>query len=83
VREWSRPGKGGDVGIDATAEVRTGVSVGEVDENAARANLDALAKRFLSMDGEEFLRRRRDDALQGLEHRPGFTRVLAVATLLD
>ncbi|MGH3612599.1 MAG: hypothetical protein ACRDRK_08375 [Pseudonocardia sp.] len=69
--------------LDAAAELRTGVSVSEVDEVAARDNLDMLAKRFLSLSGDEFLRRRRAGALDDVEHRPGYTRVLAVATLLD
>ncbi len=42
------------------AEGDTGVSVGEVDESAARSNLDHLARRFLGMSGEDFLRLRRE-----------------------
>lgn len=61
----------------------TGVAVGEVEERVALENLDRLARRFLSISGSEFLRRRAEGALSSVEHEPGFTRVLAVATLLD
>lgn len=69
--------------LDAMAEVNTGVTVGEVDEVAARANLDSLARRFLGISGEEFLRRRSAGTFGDLDRHPGFTRVMAVATLLD
>jgi hypothetical protein len=69
--------------LDAMAEINTGVTVGEVDEAAALANLDSLARRFLGISGEEFLRRREDGSLGELEYRSGFTHVMAVATLLD
>ncbi len=61
----------------------TGVTVGEVEERAALGNLDALARRFLSISGPEFLRLRAEGSLNAVEQKPGFTRVLAVATLLD
>ena len=64
-------------------EESTGVSVGTVDEAAVRANLDRLARRFLGMSGDDFLSLRKQGSLDDAEHRPGFTRVLAVATLLD
>jgi len=69
--------------LDAAAESQTGVAVGEVEESVALDNLDMLARQFLSMSGSEFLRRRAEGTLEGLERWPGFTRVLAVATLLD
>lgn len=69
--------------LDAAAESQTGVAVGEVEESVALDNLDMLARRFLSMSGSEFLRRRAEGTLEDLERWPGFTRVLAVATLLD
>lgn len=65
------------------AEGNTGVSVGDVNESAARANLDSLARRFLGMTGEEFLSLRKQGSFGEVEDQPGFTRVLAVATLLD
>ncbi|MGQ0779102.1 MAG: hypothetical protein ACT4NY_32590 [Pseudonocardiales bacterium] len=61
----------------------TEVSVGEVDQTAARANLDSLARRFLDMSGEEFLSLRERKAFGEVQEQPGFTRVLAVATLID
>ncbi|MCA1672926.1 MAG: hypothetical protein LC799_12270 [Actinobacteria bacterium] len=61
----------------------TEVSVGEVDESAVRANLDSLARRFLGMTGEQFLSLRRQGSFGEVEHQAGFSRVLAVATLLD
>lgn len=69
--------------LHEAAERSTGVSVGEVDEAVARRNLDRLARRFLGMSGADFLTRRKLGSLDDAEHRPGFTRVLAVATLLD
>lgn len=59
------------------------VSVGEVDQTAARANLDSLARRFLGMSGEEFLSLHKQGTFGEVEEQPGFTRVLAVATLID
>lgn len=69
--------------LDAMAEVHTGVTVGEVDTVAARSNLDDLAQRFLGVSGEEFLRCRAAGDFGDLDRHPGFTRVKAVATLLD
>lgn len=69
--------------LDTAAEINTGVAVEEVNEDAALDNLDKLARRFLSMSGQEFLRLRAEGNLDSVEHDPGFTRVLAVATLLD
>jgi hypothetical protein len=69
--------------LDALAEVNTGVTVGEVDEAAALANLDMLARRFLGITGAEFLRRRAEGSLGDLERQVGFGRVMSVATLLD
>lgn len=57
--------------------------MGEVDELTARSNLDRLARRFLDMSGEDFLRLRRQGSLDPAERHPGFTRVLAVANLID
>ncbi|MGH4014813.1 MAG: hypothetical protein ACRDSL_12995 [Pseudonocardiaceae bacterium] len=68
---------------DEVVEGNTGVSVGDVDESAVRANLDRLARRFLGLTGEEFLSLRKRDAFGEAEDKPGFSRVLAVATLLD
>lgn len=59
------------------------VSVAEADSEAVRRNLDALARRFLKMSGEEFLTRRRDGSLDDLEDSAAVSRVLSVATLLD
>ena len=69
--------------LQEVAEGGTGVSVGEVDESTARGNLDRLARRFLGMSGEDFLRLRTQGSFGPAEQQPGFTRVLAVATLLD
>lgn len=57
--------------------------MGEVELSAVRANLDSLARRFLGMSGEEFLSLRSQGSFEDAEQQPGFTRVLAVATLLD
>jgi hypothetical protein len=69
--------------LDAIAEQKTGVTVGEVDEATARRNLDNLAQRFLLMSGQDFMQRVREGRLDDIEGCPGFSRVLAVATLLD
>lgn len=69
--------------LQEVAEGSTGVSVGEVDESAARSNLDRLARRHLGMSGEDFLRLRREGSFGPAEKQPGFARVLAVAMLLD
>jgi hypothetical protein len=59
------------------------VTTGEVNEAQARKNLDRLARTFLGISGADFMRRRAAGELGALRHRPGFTRVMAVATLLD
>lgn len=69
--------------LPEVVEDNTGVSVGDVDESAVRANLDRLARRFLGMSGEEFLSLYRQGSFGETGEQPGFTRVLAVATLLD
>lgn len=69
--------------LPEVVEDDTEVSVGDVDQTAARANLDSLARRFLGMSGEEFLNRRQQEAFGEIEEQPGFSRVLAVATLID
>lgn len=69
--------------LGEVVEGNTGVSVGDVDESAVRTNLDRLARRFLGMSGEEFLTLHKQGSLGEAEEQPGFTRVFAVATLLD
>ena len=85
MRQWNlgREEAAPMTSLDAAAETQTGVTVGDVDVAVARANLDKLAKRFLSISGAEFLKRRKNRELGEVERLPGFTRVLAVATLLD
>lgn len=65
------------------AASNTGVSVHDVDQREVRANLDRLARRFLGVTGDQFLKLRQQGSFGTVEERPGFTRVLAVATLLD
>lgn len=59
------------------------VPVEEVNLDVARQNLDRLAQRFLGLSGSEFLARRDGGQLDELRGKPGFSRVDAVASLMD
>jgi hypothetical protein len=59
------------------------VPVEEVDLDVARQNLDRLARRFLGLSGSEFLTKRDGGQLDDFRSKPGFSRVDAIASLMD
>lgn len=67
----------------SAAPAHDGVSAEDVDRREVERNLDTLARRYLSMSGEEFLNRRQRGELEALGDSASLHRVLSAATLLD
>lgn len=65
------------------AECHTGVSVEDADELMVRQTVDDLARRYLSMTGDDFLALRAAGRVEELGDSPATLRVLSAASLLD